>query len=114
MNTQQPPDRRPPWRATDHDERGKFAPGNRGGGRLPRQVERQYLVALGQRWSPEDTIQLIEEAIELGREHKSPRLLLQAATLIMEYMVGKPIAKSVTVKAKWESLMYPGEDDGED
>lgn len=93
-----------------HDKRGRFRLGNPGGGRAPKVVERAYLVAVTSRWTPEDVVQLIEDSIRIGKANKSARHLLQAATLILEYAIGKPVAKSITTHAPWEALMYREDD----
>lgn len=89
-----------------HDGRGRFRPGNPGGRRAPRATERAYLEAVTAKYSPSDVVKLIDRAIALAEQHQAPRQYLEAARLLLEYTIGKPIARSVSLKAKWEEMMY--------
>ena len=74
-----------------HDEKGRFIPGNRaGGGRKPKQVEREYIDALRSVCTPDSLKEYVQRAMKLAEEIRSPKAMINAATFVAEYTIGKP------------------------
>ena len=92
-------------------EDGKFAPGNRSGGRKPKAVEKAYLDAVKQALPPEAIADLLEEALELARDTRSWRGMAEIITIALQYGAGKPTQKVVSSDGNLETLLAALADD---
>lgn len=84
---------------------GKFAPGNRSGGRKPKAVERAYLDAVRDALPPEQISDLLIEALNMARETKSWRGMAEVIGIALAYGAGKPTQKTVTTDGNLEQLL---------
>lgn len=88
-----------------HRADGTFAPGNSAGGRKPKAVERAYLDAIRQALPPEHMEAVIAEALQLARDTRSWRGLLEVVQFAASYGAGKPTQKTVTTDGNLETLL---------
>ena len=97
----------------DRDERGRLLPGHRspGPGRPTRAVEKQYLDAIRQSLPPDQVETIITEAIELARQTRSWRGLLEVVQFAVAYGAGKPMQKIVTADSNLDMLLAALQDD---
>jgi len=84
---------------------GKFAPGNKSGGRKPKAVERAYLDAVRDALPPEEIASLLKEALDLARETRSWRGMAEVIGIALAYGAGKPTQKTVTTDGNLEQLL---------
>ncbi len=77
--------------AAVRDHTGRFQPGNKLGGRMPKAYETGIVEALKQRYPVEELINRIEEAWQLAKSQKSSRSMIAIIELIAERQFGKPV-----------------------
>lgn len=95
------------------DEHGRFLPGSAqpGAGRKPKAVERLYLDAVRDALPPEEIGRVLTEALELARETRSWRGMVEVVELALSYGAGKPMQKVVTADSNLEQLLAVLQDD---
>jgi hypothetical protein len=71
------------------DEKGKFVKGNPGGGRKPRQVEKDYLAIFRSSVTPDDWRAIIEKAVTDAKRGDAT-----ARKFIADYMIGAPTQRT--------------------
>lgn len=86
---------------------GQFLPGHTlpGAGRKPKAVERAYLEAIRDALPPEQMQGVIAEALQLARDTRSWRGLLEVVQFAASYGAGKPTQKTVTTDGNLEQLL---------
>ena len=91
----------------DRDERGRLLPGHRspGPGRPTRAVEKQYLDAIKASLPPDQVEAIISEAIDLARQTRSWRGLLECVAFAVSYGAGKPAQKIVQQDGNLDQLL---------
>jgi len=73
------------------DERGRFAIGNRGGGRPKEEWKRELTSALRHRFSGERIADILEDALDLAIKQKSPRGIVAIVECIRDTVDGRPL-----------------------
>ena len=99
----------------DRDERGRLLPGHHspGPGRPTRAVEKQYLDAIKASLPPDQVEAIITEALDLARQTRSWRGLLECVAFAVSYGAGKPAQKIVQSDSSLADLMaYLADDHG--
>jgi hypothetical protein len=93
----------PPGRAPN----GQILPGTviPGVGRKPKAVEKAYLDAIRNALPPEQMESVIAEALQLARDTRSWRGLLEVVQFAASYGAGKPTQKMVTTDGNLEQLL---------
>lgn len=93
----------PPGRAPN----GQILPGTvvPGAGRKPKAVEKAYLDAIRESLPPEQMAAVITEALQLARDTRSWRGLLEVVQFAASYGAGKPTQKTVTTDGNLEQLL---------
>lgn len=86
------------------DNQGKFLPGNKLGGRMPKKYETGIVEAFKQRYPPEEIIKRVDEAWELAKSQKSSRAMTAIIELIIERQYGKPAAVTQSPSGISEAL----------
>ena len=81
-----------------HDERGKFKPGHKSvGGRKSRQAERDeakaYLNAIRSVMTPDGLREYLQRAARIAEDNKSSKGMVQVASMIADYAIGRPTQK---------------------
>ena len=86
---------------------GQFLPGHTlpAAGRKPKAVEKAYLDAIRQALPPEHMEAVIAEALQLARDTRSWRGLLEVVQFAASYGAGKPTQKTVTTDGNLEQLL---------
>lgn len=98
---------------TNRDERGRLLPGHHspGPGRPPRSVEAAYLQAIKDSLPPDEVAATIREALQLARDTRSWRGLLEVVSFAVSYGAGKPLQKVVTADSNLDMLLAVLQDD---
>lgn len=92
-------EKHPAW----HDKSGKFRPGNPGGhGRRP---DKHLIAAITQQFPPETVAAMLQAAYDRAEERGSWRGQLEIARLVIEYTVGKPVRRSISVSTKLDRIL---------
>ena len=99
--------------ASNRDEHGRYQPGHAlpGPGRKPRSVEAAYLAAIKDSLPPEEVEAIIREALQLARDTRSWRGLLEVVSFAVSYGAGKPQQKVVTQDGNLDLLLAALADD---
>lgn len=77
---------------------GTFALGWKGGGKPAK--DKALLIALNEHYPPETVVNMVQEAWDSAATRDSWRGMLEVARFLTEYIVGKPVARSITVSSK--------------
>jgi hypothetical protein len=65
----------------------------------------KVLHAIHEGYPPDRIIGLLDEALEIARKHNSYRGIMDVARTVIEYTVGKPVQRSITVSSKMDSIL---------
>lgn len=77
-------------------------------------ISRQMLKAIEEHFPPERVLELMDQALEIALRRDSAKVVASIIELILNYQIGRPIARSVTVRTKIEQMMgLVGEGAGE-
>lgn len=75
------------------DERGRFAVGNRGGGRPKEEWKKELTSALRHRFSGERVADIAEDALDLAIKQKSPRGIVAVLEFVRDTVDGRPAVR---------------------
>lgn len=89
----------PAW----HTKEGKFAKGNPGGRRQPK--DKALVAAVTEAFPPETVVAMLHSAYEKAEQFNSWRGQLEIAKLIMAYAVGTPVRRSISVRTRLDSIL---------
>jgi hypothetical protein len=92
-------------RAPTKDSKGRWLPGNSGNPTGWAKRDIKVLHAIHAAYPPERVIGLLDEALDVARSHQSYRGIVEVARLVIEYTVGKPVQRSITVSSKMDSIL---------
>jgi hypothetical protein len=91
--------------AQRNSKTGRFLPGNSGNPTGWAKRDIKVLHAIHAAYPPERVIGLLDEALDVARSHQSYRGIVEVARLVIEYTVGKPVQRSITVSSKMDSIL---------
>jgi hypothetical protein len=92
-------------RAQRNSKTGRFLPGNSGNPTGWAKRDIKVLHEIHAAYPPERIIGLLDEALDVARSHQSYRGIVEVARLVIEYTVGKPVQRSITVSSKMDSIL---------
>jgi hypothetical protein len=91
--------------AQRNSKTGRFLPGNSGNPTGWAKRDIKVLHEIHAAYPPERIIGLLDEALDVARSHQSYRGIVEVARLVIEYTVGKPVQRSITVSSKMDSIL---------
>jgi hypothetical protein len=92
-------------RAQRNSKTGRFLPGNSGNPTGWAKRDIKVLHEIHAAYPPERIIGLLDEALDVARSHQRYRGFVEVARLVIEYTVGKPVQRSITVSSKMDSIL---------
>jgi hypothetical protein len=91
--------------AQRNSKTGRFLPGNSGNPTGWAKRDIKVLHEIHAAYPPERIIGLLDESLDVARSHQSYRGIVEVARLVIEYTVGKPVQRSITVSSKMDSIL---------
>jgi hypothetical protein len=91
--------------APKKENRGRWLPGQSGNPSGWAKKDIKVLHAIHEGYPPDRIIGLLDEALEIARKHNSYRGIMEVARTVIEYTVGKPVQRSITVSSKMDSIL---------
>jgi hypothetical protein len=91
--------------APKKEHRGRWLPGQSGNPSGWAKKDIKVLHAIHEGYPPDRIIGLLDEALEIARKHNSYRGIMEVARTVIEYTVGKPVQRSITVSSKMDSIL---------
>lgn len=74
-------------------------------GRKPPKLTRELIQELHDKYPPDTITELIDETLAYARYHKSGKLILATVELLLNYQIGKPVARRIQATVKWSEML---------
>lgn len=87
------------------DERGRLLPGYSGNPTGRTNADRAMARAIHAEYSPDRVVSMLQDTWDSAAGRNSWRGMLEVTRLVIEYTIGKPVARSITVSSKAESMI---------